>query len=70
MLLSWHSINRPWVLLEIGAAWGLGKRIVAIVDKISPEEMPDILAPHKALELNDFDAYLKQLMARPDGQHE
>jgi hypothetical protein len=36
VLLSRNSINRPWVLIEIGGAWQLGKHIVAIVDKISP----------------------------------
>jgi hypothetical protein len=64
VLLSRYSIDRPWVLIEIGAAWVLGKRIVAIVDKVSPEEMPDVIAPYKAIDLNSFDEYLKQLISR------
>lgn len=61
VLLSRYSIDRPWVLIEIGAAWVLGKRIITIIDKVTPEEMPDIITPYKAIDLNDFDKYLEQL---------
>ena len=64
VLLSRYSIDRPWVLIEIGAAWALGKRIVAIIDKVSPEEMPDVIASYKALDLNSVDEYLRQLVNR------
>jgi hypothetical protein len=64
VLLSRYSIDRPWVLIEIGAAWVLGKRITAIIDKVTPEEMPDIITPYKALDLNSFDQYLQELMKR------
>lgn len=64
VLLSRNSIDRPWVLMEIGAAWALEKRIIAITDKVTPEEMPDIIAPYKAIDLNSFDDYLEQLLKR------
>jgi len=64
VFLSRYSIDRPWVLIEIGAAWVLGKRITAIIDKVTPEEMPDIITPYKALDLNSFDEYLEQLLGR------
>lgn len=64
VLLSRYSIDRPWVLIEIGAAWVLGKHIVAIIDKVTPEEMPDIISPYKAVDLNNFDEYLEQLLNR------
>jgi len=64
VLLSRYSIDRPWVLIEIGAAWVLGKRIIAIIDKVTPEEMPDIITPYKAIDLNNFDKYLEQLSSR------
>jgi len=73
VLLSRYSVNRPWVLIEIGAAWGLKKRITAITDKISPDEMPDVIAPYKAIDLNDFGEYLQQLLKRvmeAKNQHE
>ncbi len=64
VLLSPYSKDRPWVLIEMGAAWGLRKRIIAIMDKVGPEEMPDIISPYKAIDLNDFDQYVKQLVKR------
>jgi len=64
VFLSKNSINRPWVLLEIGGAWQLGKHIVAITDKVSPKQIPDVIAMHKAIDLNDFDEYLEHLFKR------
>jgi len=64
VLLSRYSIDRQWVLVEVGAAWGLDKHIVAITDKITPEEMPEITRSHKALDLNEFDRYVEEVVAR------
>jgi hypothetical protein len=64
VLLSRYSIDRQWVLVEVGAAWGLKKLIVSITDKITPEEMPEITRAHKALDLNDFDKYIEELTER------
>jgi len=64
VLLSRYSKDRPWVLIEMGAAWGLRKPIVAIIDKIGPKEMPDIINAYKAIDLNDFDQYITQLLKR------
>jgi hypothetical protein len=48
----------------MGAAWGLRKPIIAIIDKVGPKEMPDILSPFKAIDLNDFDQYIDQFLRR------
>jgi len=64
VLLSRYSKDRPWVLIEMGAAWGLRKPIIAIIDKIGPKEMPDIVSPYKAIDLNDFDQYINQFLRR------
>ena len=64
VLLSRYSVDRPWVLVEIGAAFGLGKRIIPIVDKVTPEEMPDVIRDYKAIDLNNFDEYIEQLCRR------
>jgi hypothetical protein len=37
ILLSPYSKDRPWVLIEIGAAWGLQKPIIAVIDKVGPK---------------------------------
>jgi TIR domain len=67
VLLSKNSINRPWVLIEISAAWGHSKRIVGVIDKVTPEEMPDIMLPYRAVDLNNLDEYIKQLLDRAKG---
>lgn len=64
VLLTADSISRPWVLIEIGAAWARKKRIVAIIDKIAPSDMPQIIAPYKAIDLNNFDDYIAQVLKR------
>lgn len=64
VLLTRYSKDRPWVLIEMGAAWGLKRPMIAIIDKIGPKEMPDIVSPYKAVDLNDFDQYLEQLSKR------
>lgn len=67
VLLTRNSIDRPWVLIEISAAWGLRKRIVAIIDKVTPEEMPQIIIKHRAIDLNDIGSYIEQLLERASG---
>ena len=64
VLLSPYSKDRPWVLTEVGAAWGLRKPIIAIIDKVGPKEMPDILSSYKAIDLNDFDQYIQEFVRR------
>lgn len=67
VLLSKNSIDRPWVLIEISAAWAHNKRIIAVIDKVTPEEMPEIILPYKAVDLNGLDEYIRQLLDRAKG---
>ena len=53
VLFSRYSKDRPWVLAEMGAAWGLQKPIIVIIDKVGPKEMPDIVSPYRAVDLNE-----------------
>lgn len=71
VILSPESINRPWVLLEIGAAWGIRRetRITPILCHVSFDTIPDMLKNKKALSLNDFDHYLGELERRVRGRH-
>ena len=64
VLISRNSKDRAWVQIEIGAAWILGKRMIAIIDNISPKEMPDVIVLRKAIDLNDFENYVNQLLRR------
>ena len=66
VLLTPESVNRAWVILEVGAAWGRrrGFRIVSILCHVEVDAIPDMLASKKAVSINDFDEYLKELKKR------
>jgi hypothetical protein len=64
VLLTPLSISRQWVLIELGAAWGLRKRVMAITDKVADDELPDIIRQTKAYDLNDFDRFVTELIDR------
>lgn len=66
VLLTPESVDRPWVILEIGAAWGWRKnyRIVPILCHVTVDAIPDIIKGKKAFHLNEFDQYLNELRQR------
>jgi hypothetical protein len=49
VLLTSLSVSRQWVLLELGAAWGLRKRIAAVTDKIADDDLPDIITADEGM---------------------
>jgi hypothetical protein len=68
ILLSPHSITRQWVLVELGGAWTLDKRIMAITSNLSADKVPDIIDHDKSYEFNEFDRYVNELIGRRKGQ--
>jgi hypothetical protein len=64
------SAQRFWVWVEVGAAWGQRKRIVAVLYRISVPELERlggsraILEDINVLDLNNFDDYLGELRER------
>jgi hypothetical protein len=66
VLLTPLSVDRPWVLLEVGAAWGRGRdmRILAVMCHVTFDKIPDMIKSKKAISLNEFDAYLSELAKR------
>ena len=65
VLLSPNSKDRPWVTFEMGTARSRKKPVMAILHNLSPPEMPEMIFPYKAGDLNDFEAqYLEQLWKR------
>jgi hypothetical protein len=64
VLLTPYSVKREWVLVEIAGAWVLGKRVVAIMDKVPPRDMPDVIVNCRGFDLNDWDTYLDDLKQR------
>lgn len=66
VLLTPESAERPWVLLEVGAAWGRRRdaRIIAVLCHVNFDRIPDIIDAKKAYRLNEFDEYLRALRKR------
>jgi len=64
ILLSAASQQSDWVKAEIGAGWVLAKRIVILLDKLSPQDIPQIVSDFKAFDLNDSERYLDEVEAR------
>lgn len=66
VLLTPESITRPWVLLEVGAAWGRRQRfrVVAVLCHVQVDTIPDMIRSKKAITVNEFDDYLKELRRR------
>jgi hypothetical protein len=70
VLLTPWSVRRNWVWTEVGAAWGLGKRVVAVLYGLTIADVERehggmaALAATNCLELNEFDAYLSELRGR------
>jgi hypothetical protein len=71
VLLTPESVNRQWVTLEVGAAWGLSERmrITMLTCHVSVDPIPALLKTKKAISLNDIDNYLNELAQRVRGYH-
>jgi hypothetical protein len=67
ILLSPSSVMRQWVLAELGGAWALDKRIIAITYDLVAAKIPDIIEHDKSYDLNDFDRYVGELIGRRKG---
>lgn len=70
VLLTPDSVDRPWVLLEAGAFWGRRKnaRIVAVLCHVELDAIPDMIKSKKAVPINEFDGYLRELGKRVLGR--
>ena len=63
-LVTSNSLSSPWVSFEVGAALGLGKRVVPIVEDLSPKELPPALLPLESVDVRDMSRYLTELSKR------
>ena len=64
ILLTPQSIHREWVLVEIGIAIGMGKRIVPLLYHVPANSIPEIIRSNRAFDLNELDSYLSDVMKR------
>ncbi|MCD4726900.1 MAG: toll/interleukin-1 receptor domain-containing protein [Pirellulales bacterium] len=66
VLMTPESVDRPWVLLEVGGAWGRRKnaRIISVLCHVDVDNIPNISRSKKAVQINSFDEYLQDLKKR------
>jgi hypothetical protein len=64
IVFSTASQQSDWVKAEIGAAWVLDKRIVVMLDKLSPRDIPQIVSDFKAVDLNNAGRYFEEVERR------
>lgn len=64
VLLTPQSIQRQWVLVEIGIAIGMGKRIVPLLYHVATESIPECIRPNRGFDLNEIDSYLSDVVKR------
>jgi len=66
VLLTPESADRPWVLLEVGAAWGWSKtmRITPIMCHVDVDPIPGMIKSKKAVRINECPVFLSELKAR------
>jgi hypothetical protein len=67
ILLSPSSVASPWVLVEIGGAKALGKRIAPILLHLGANDIPSPITKKLALDINNIERYYDQLKARKVG---
>jgi hypothetical protein len=67
MLVSPAALTSHWVLIEVGGAKALGKRLVPILLHVSPNDLPAPLTMYLARDLNDIDRYYDEVRARLKG---
>jgi len=48
LLITTRSLDRPWILLETGAAWVLGKKILPVLNQVDPETLVEPLKNRQA----------------------
>lgn len=63
VLISPNSVNSQWVSYEIGAVAVQGKRVTPFLNNVAPEAMAPLRGVN-ALDLNDFDKFLRELAGR------
>ena len=61
ILLSPASIKSDWVLIEIGGAIALEKKLVPILLYIGANEIPQPISKHLARDINELDKYYKEV---------
>jgi hypothetical protein len=61
ILLSPESIKSEWVLIELGGAFALEKKVIPIMLYVSANDIPKIISLSLARDINEIDNYYNEL---------
>jgi hypothetical protein len=64
LLLSPASLKSAWVLIELGGAKALDKRLVPILLHVGPNDLPDVLSDELARDINEIERYYDEVQQR------
>lgn len=64
VLLTPESIQRQWVIVEIGMAVIIDRLVVPLMYHVRGSEIPEIIRDQKGYHLNELDRYLAGLKGR------
>jgi hypothetical protein len=70
ILLTPNSIDRPWIMIEAGAAWVLGKRVTPCLAYVEPGALPEPLTVHQGRSLvtsEEIDKIVDEVAQRHQG---
>lgn len=67
VLVTPNSLNSEWVLTEWGAAWSLEKRIIPILFRCAPEQIPDRLRSRHCIDYSDVQKLVQELSKNQSG---
>lgn len=66
VLLSPASVKSEWVLVEVGGAKALGKRLIPVLFYLGANEIPSPISKHLARDINNIEVYYGELRTRMD----
>jgi len=67
ILLSPDSVKSDWVLIELGGAIALKKRLVPVLLYVGVNEIPRPITKHLARDINDIDRYYQEVSQLLEG---
>jgi hypothetical protein len=64
LILTDRSLNDPYLLYELGAAFSLHKRVIPILVGIEEADVPPLIAQFRYVRYSDLRSYLSELERR------
>lgn len=68
VLLTGNSINSPGIISEMGAAFGLNKRVTPVLVNVDAEKLPPFIS-RDSIKFADLPRYISDLKKRAEEEH-